>query len=184
MRRAIAAGAVLLVLLAAVVALRSGLPWETGQPGAGASAAPVTPPATLLAPPATPVEPPVTPVHAWGPLAVIPPQGGADTGRAEGTLRITGTCVLLESGGTILLLIWPADRTMWDAELRAITFMNYDGAIVTVSDGDHVVLGGGGDSAAESGVTGEEWVRRMTWVVPPASSCPLDERWGVGAVGR
>jgi len=28
---------------------------------------------------------------AWGPLAVIPPQGGADTARTEGRLRITET---------------------------------------------------------------------------------------------
>jgi len=123
-------------------------------------------------------------VDAWGPLAVIPAQAGADTARTEGRLRITDTCVFLESGGTIQLLIWPVNRTMWDAQLRAITFMNFDGTIVTVSDGEHVVLGGGGDSTAESGVTGEEWVGRMKWVAPPAASCSLDSRWGVGAVGH
>jgi hypothetical protein len=35
----------------------------------------------------------------WGPLAVIPPEGGADTARTEGTLRITDECVFPEAQG-------------------------------------------------------------------------------------
>ena len=55
-----------------------------------------------------------------------------------------------------------------------------------MGDGDHVVLGGsGGDSASEAdgAISGEEWVRRIEWVAPPASSCSLDSWWIVGAVG-
>lgn len=142
-----------------------------------------TGPGAPASPPLTPaVEASASPVDAWGPLAVIPPQGGADTGRAEGTLRITDTCVFLESRGEVELLVWPADRTTWSGESRAITFENFDGSVATLGDGDHVVLGGGGDREAESGISGKEWVRRTDWVAPPDLSCPLDPRWGVGAV--
>jgi hypothetical protein len=125
-----------------------------------------------------------SPANTWGPLAVIPPQDGADTARDEGTLRITDTCVTLERAGEVQLLFWPADRTTWDGVARAVTFENFDGTVVTVSDGDDVVLGGGGDSELESGRSGEEWVDGMEWVAPPDTSCPLETRWGVGAVER
>ena len=121
---------------------------------------------------------------AWGPLAVVPPQSGADTGRTEGKLRITDMCVFLETPREVTLLFWSSDRTTWRAEPRTISFTNFDGRIVVVRDGDHVVLGGGGDSQAESGVSGEQWLQRMEWVVPPSRSCSLDQRWAVGAVGR
>jgi heat shock protein HslJ len=120
--------------------------------------------------------------RVWGPLAVIPPQDGADTARTEGTLRITDTCVFLEERGGAVLLLWPADRTTWDAEQRTITFANFDGTTATVADGQPVVLGGGGGSSAESGVTSGAWVAGMTWVAPPVDGCPLDPYWGVGDV--
>ncbi len=161
-------GAALLVV-AVAASLWFGLPPGVGQPGAQGSVQPVAASAS--------------PTVMWGPLAVIPPQGGADQARTEGTLRITDACVFLERGGEVTLLFWPADRATWSAASRAITFENFDGSVVTVGDGDHVVLGGGGDTEAESGISGEEWVRRMEWVAPPASSCSLDPRWGVGAVG-
>ncbi len=105
-----------------------------------------------------------------------------DTTSFGGTLRITDTCVFLESRGEVTLLFWPADRTTWSAESRAISFANLDGNVATVGDGDHVVLGGGGAGEAGSGISGEEWVRRTDWVAPPDLSCPLDPRWGVGAL--
>jgi hypothetical protein len=120
----------------------------------------------------------------WGPLAVISPQDGADQARNEGTMRITDTCVTLERLGEVTLLFWPADRTTWNGESRTITFKNFDGTVVTVEDGDEVVVGGSGDSVGESGLSGQEWVDRFDWVAAPAPSCPLDLRWGVGAVGR
>ena len=121
----------------------------------------------------------------WGPLAVIPPQDGADTARTEGTLRITNTCVFLaEQGGGPVLLLWPADRVAWNAGDRKITFANFDGTGVTVGDGESVTLGGGGGNSAESGVTPEAWLAGMTWVARPADGCPLDPYWGVGDLRR
>jgi hypothetical protein len=116
----------------------------------------------------------------WGPLAVIPPQSGWDTGRAVGTLRVTRSCVYLVFDGQSTLLFWPADRTRWNENARSIAYTNDNGVVATASNGDVVVLGGGGDSAAESGVSGPQWVSRMTWVAPPHPSCAADIRWGVG----
>lgn len=99
-------------------------------------------------------------------------------------MRITDTCANLESRGAVTLLFWPADRTMWSAETRAITFTNFDGSVVTVSDGDSVVLGGGGGSESEGHLTREEWVNGTAWTARPAPSCLLDSWWGVGVVRR
>ena len=120
----------------------------------------------------------------WGALAVVPPQGGADTARNEGTLRITETCVVLVTRGGPVLLVWPADRTTWNAEERSVAFANYDGSAVTASDGAYVVVGGSGDSNDESGTTTEAWLARTPWVARPAASCPLEARWWVGALTR
>jgi len=150
-----------------------------------AACSPIEPtPAPSLAPSASSADVSASPVDSWGPLAVIPPQGGADTARTEGKLRITDACVFLESPGGVTLLFWPSDRTAWSPEPPTITFANFDGSIVTVRDGDDVVLGGSGDSEAESGLAGEDWVERTDWVAPPSLTCSLDQRWGVGAVGR
>ncbi len=121
---------------------------------------------------------------SWGPLAVVPPQGGADTARNEGTLRITEACVVLVTRGGPVLLVWPADRTTWNAEERSIAFANYDGSTVTPSDGAYVVVGGSGDSNEESGMTTEAWLARTPWVARPSASCPLEARWWVGALTR
>jgi hypothetical protein len=120
---------------------------------------------------------------AFGPLAVIPPQDGADSARTEGRLRITDECVFLDSPSGVTLLVWPADRTAWSPEPPTITFTNFDGSVVAVRDGDAVVLGGSGDSEADGGLSGEDWVERTVWVAPPSFSCSLDQRWFVGAVG-
>jgi len=118
-----------------------------------------------------------------GPLALIPPSG-TDPARAEGTLRITERCVYLRSAGKQMLLFWPADRTRWNGRNRAITFSNFDGTVVTVRDRDAVVLGGGGDSEAESGISAREWVRRTVWVAPPDASCSAEVRSASGSCPR
>jgi hypothetical protein len=120
----------------------------------------------------------------WGPLAVIPPQDGADTARTEGTLRVTDSCVFLEAPSGDTVLVWPADRTTWSADAATITFKNFDGSVVTAHHGDAVVLGGSGDNEEESGQSSDEWVAGITWVAPPAPTCPLDQRWSVGALER
>ena len=138
---------------------------------------------TATSSPGTP-SPEVSPGGTWGPLAVVPPQDGADTARTEGTLRITDTCVFLDGPGGPSLLVWPADRTTWNAQTRAITFANFDGSTVSAGDGTPVVLGGSGDSNEEGGSTTEAWLARTPWVARPADSCPLDSRWWVGALTR
>ncbi len=162
--------AALLVVVVIAAGLWFGLPARVGPPATEASA--------------SPVEPSTAPVATWGPLAVIPPPDGADSARTEGTLRITEACVTLERGSEVTLLFWPADRTAWGEGTRTVTFENFDGSTVAVGDGDAVVLGGSGDSAAESGTSGEDRVASMEWVAPPASSCPLGAWWFVGAVER
>lgn len=89
----------------------------------------------------------------------------------------------IDVGGETTLLVWPADRVTWDGEHRTITYANYDGSVVTVADGDAVVLGGGGDSVAESGIAGGAWAAGTTWVVPPSPACSLDSHFSVGGVG-
>ena len=142
-------------------------------------------PAASPAPSASSAEAPATPVDPWGPLAVRAPEDGTDTARNEGTLRITETCVYLEARGALTLLSWPSDRTTWSPGPQTITFENFDGTTVTVRDGDQLALGGSGGHAGSgepSDGSGEEWVGRLTWVVPPAASCSLEEWWSVGAV--
>ncbi len=122
---------------------------------------------------------------AWGPLAVVPPAQGYGAALAGGTLHITDACVFLEeAGGDPALLVWPADRTRWDGTARAIHFTNFDATEVTMGDGDRVTFGGGGDSTAEGGLPGAEWVERLEWVARPDASCPIDVRWSVGEVGE
>lgn len=128
------------------------------------------------------VSPPASLAAPWGPLAVIPPQPGTDLARTEGTLRVTDVCVYLESAGEWTFLFWPADRVSWNADSRTIDFVNVDDSSVAVRDGDYLLLGGGGDSETESGISGEQWVSRIAWVAPPDPSCSLERRWGVGAV--
>ena len=137
-----------------------------------------------LAESATPATPSNGSGGKWGPLAVVPPQEGADTARTEGTLRITDSCVFLDGPGGPELLVWPADRTTWNAQTRTITFANFDGSTVSAGDGTAVVLGGSGDSTDESGTTSQEWLARTPWVAAPAASCPVESWWWVGALTR
>lgn len=153
--------AVLLVTIAAASVWLVG-PGRDGLPGTGA---------------------PESSTRGWGPLAVVPPSRAAADALVGGTMRITGKCVFLEeAGGVLALLVWPADRTTWNSDAHAVTFVNQDRSEVTLHDGDRVSLGGGGDSVAESGISGEEWIRQTDWVARPASSCPSDVRWSVADV--
>jgi hypothetical protein len=91
----------------------------------------------------------------------------------------------MERRGEVTLLTWPADRTAWDEASRTITFENFDGTVVTVSDGDDIVVGGSGgssESQGEGSLTSEEYMDRIDWIAPPAASCPLENWWGVGAL--
>ncbi len=120
----------------------------------------------------------------FGPLAVIRPSDGTDTALTNGTLRVTKRCVLLKTDSGRELLVWPADRTAWDAEAQRVTFTNFDGTIVRVRDGTRVNVGGSGGSNAEDGTTSQAWLAQMHWVQRPADSCPLKSRWFVGGLER
>lgn len=118
----------------------------------------------------------------WGPLAVMRMNGGM-AALNTGVLRITDRCVFLESaGGDSELLVWPADRTRWNAADGTIGFAQPEWSQLTLRDGEAVSLGGGGDSAGEGGVSGAEWAASVDWVAPPDASCPMEVRWYVGEV--
>src|SRR5688500_5692101 len=71
----------------------------------------------------------------WGPLAV---ERGATTRDAaiSGRLRVTDDCVLLVAEpASEILLLWPAERTSWDAPGSTITFVNTDGTSIDLRDG-------------------------------------------------
>jgi hypothetical protein len=118
----------------------------------------------------------------WGPLAVMPPDDGADTAAAGGTLRVGIACVYLDWPGGMSLLLWPVEQTRWNEGSRTITFDNLDGNVVTVGDGAEVVLGGGSGGGGEGAESGPDFVDRVDWIAPPHPSCALDSWWGVGAV--
>src|SRR5688572_22306366 len=134
----IALAAVILIVAVAMISWLG----RTGE-GPRFGAEPTTstePTATPPEPTATPPEPAATPVD-WGPLAVMPPDDGADQARNEGTLRITDRCVFLERGGEATILTWNSDEVTWNAGPRTIAFRNYDGTVITVGDGDYLELG-------------------------------------------
>lgn len=178
--------AILPLLLAA-----SALGCGPTPPSVTRSSPSVSPPvATSLGPRATistasvPPQASSSATSPWGPLAVVPPQAGADQARTEGLLNISEHCVLLDTGGGPELLLWSADRTVWNPETKTITFTNFDGTKFSANDGTAVVLGGSGDSNEESGVSTAVWLARTLWVAPPDLSCPLETRWWVGAISE
>ena len=93
----------------------------------------------------------------WGPLAVISPQGGGAEARTEGTVSLTGSCSTVDGPEGEMTLLWPEDRTSWDAEARAVEFVTGEDETVDVRDGDRVVLTG---SALEDS-PGHDWASGM-----------------------
>lgn len=102
--------------------------------------------------------------------------------RNEGSLVITDRCTFLERGGEREFLTWPADQTVWDPTTASIAFRRPSGEVVTLRNGDRVVLGGGGSSRGENGLGGMQWTSRLTSVAPPAPECLIDVRWEVSDV--
>jgi hypothetical protein len=117
----------------------------------------------------------------WGPLAAAT-LDGAMQARNEGTLVLTDRCVFLERGGERELLVWPANQTTWSQATGEIVFRRADDEVVKLRDGQHVVLGGGGSSRAEDGLTGQDWADGLDWIVAPAAECLVDVRFIVSDV--
>lgn len=115
----------------------------------------------------------------FGPLAVVPGNPGGDQARIEGILQITEDCVSLDERGEEVLLVWPEDRTSWDAGSQAVQFQRADGTSSTLQDGDQVAFGGGGESVDEGGRSSEDWVAAIEWVAEPKPMCIADSRWFV-----
>jgi hypothetical protein len=136
---------------------------------------------TTDAPQVTTTTPPAGNDSSWGPLAVVRGGNGMDA-LIEGTIRITDDCVLLDERGELVLLVWPADRTLWDEDSAAIRFNDPNGGVTTIVDGQPVRLGGGGTSVDEGGLGAEEWRNSIEWISAPPSSCVTDTRWSVSGV--
>jgi hypothetical protein len=117
----------------------------------------------------------------WGPLAVVSgPPSGAEA-LIAGRLSIAESCVLLLSGGEETLLVWPEQGTTWNSDTQTVEYDDGERS-AALSDGDEVVLGGGGSSADEDGLDSSEWAARMEWISAPDPSCLRDVRWSVGAL--
>ena len=102
--------------------------------------------------------------------------------RNEGSLVITDRCVFLERDGERELLVWPAGQTMWSPATAEIVFRRADGEMVTLRDGDDLVLAGGGSGVAEDGRAGQVWAGQFDWVAAPARECLIDIRFVVSDV--
>jgi hypothetical protein len=91
---------------------------------------------TLWQPPPAPfIQPAPDEAERWGPLAVVPGPPSGDLALISGTLEITDRCVRLGEQGNDVLLVWPADATVWNPEQRTIRYTNRDGATVELRDG-------------------------------------------------
>lgn len=121
------------------------------------------------------------PATSWGPLAVAVTEGAMQA-RNEGSLVIMDRCVFLQRDRERELLVWPVGQTTWSPATAEIVFRRADGGIVTLRDGQHVVLAGGGSGIAEDGLAGEDWAWQFDWVAAPARECLVDVRFVVSDV--
>lgn len=116
-------------------------------------------------------------VTEWGPLAVVPGSEAGDGALVRGSLQIDDRCVLLDEQGEDVLLVWPADRTAWNAEGGTVTFIRNNGQVARLRGGDQVSLGGGGSSRGEDGLAADEFMAGIDWVAEPDPECVVDSRW-------
>lgn len=118
---------------------------------------------------------------SWGPLAVMQTDFGM-AARNEGTLVLTDQCVYLERDGERELLIWPANETSWSPATAEIRFRRSNGDVMTMRDGQRVVLGGGALSLTVDGLNGQKVARQFDWVAEPDAGCIADVPWLVSDV--
>lgn len=120
----------------------------------------------------------------WGPLAVVPGSDAGDAALIQGALQIDDRCVLLDTGDEEALLIWPDDRTSWDADRQTVTFVRNNGQALRFEDGQQVSFGGGGSSRGEDGQTADEFTAAIDWVAAPDPDCVMNTRWFIYEVAE
>lgn len=129
------------------------------------------------------VKPPApTELVASPPPTSSPPTSSPSAGIETTGPDVAGSASPAPSGVGPLAVIRPGSGM--DTGTQQVGFVNADGTFVSAGDGTRVVVGGGGDSNAESGTMSEAWLSRMPWVKRPSDSCPLASRWIVGGLAR
>jgi hypothetical protein len=119
------------------------------------------------------------PEARFGPAGVVSGQRGDEMEAAvRGTLSITSECVLLETAGQEILLLFRDGQVYWDAEALELQFEGEKGT-VTLADGAGVTFGGGGSSASEDGASTADYVAQREWVNRPDEGCWRDARFEV-----
>jgi hypothetical protein len=119
------------------------------------------------------------PEARFGPAGVVSGQSGNDMEAAVGgTLSITPECVLLETSGQEILLVFREGQVSWDAEALELQFEG-EKRTVTLADGAEVTFGGGGSSASEDGTSTADYVAQREWVSRPDEGCWRDVRFEV-----
>lgn len=119
------------------------------------------------------------PEARFGPAGVVSGQRGDDMEAAiRGTLSITSECVLLETAGQEILLVFREGQVSWDAEALELQFEGEKGT-VTLADGAGATFGGGGSSASEDGASTADYVAQREWVNRPDERCWRDARFEV-----
>lgn len=77
-----------------------------------------------------------TDVPDSGPVAYYPNPAAGPGDALEGTLEVTGACLLVKTGESIALPVFPVGEATWDG-----TVLRYDGK--DYADGDKLALTGG-----------------------------------------
>jgi len=143
----------------------------------------------VLSPGLAPADRPET--DEWGPLAVTTAATGGDEALATGAIRISDECVVLETvDDRSTLLVWSSDQASWDPQGRQIQFVNRDGSVVELNDGQQVGVGGSGRGLSAEvlspgewdGLSWEDWLPTIDWASAPAPTCRADSVWFVGEV--
>jgi len=113
------------------------------------------------------------------PLATVAQGSGAEA-LISGTLEITPSCVLLDEQDELVLLVWPADRTVWDPTNDSVVLTSHSGDVSGLTNGTEVVFSGGGSSTAEGGEPADAFIASVQWEQAPALECVHDTRWFIG----
>ena len=115
-------------------------------------------------------------LSTWGPLAVRRGEGSPAEARIEGDLIVGSRCVFLDTGGDRFLLIWPEEKTAWDADAHEVIFGEPSSGRLRLGNGHHVAFSGGGWALGDqdSPPPGE------ALLAPIDPSCSAGQGWFIG----